>query len=234
MSIFGRRKKDRIEQESPHALRHPSEHRHHHDEAAAVAVIPAEQPRAAPKAREQDQPMPTVIGNAADMRGDVKTEGDVLAVGKFDGNVDCRTLKVDAGASINGSVRAVVVNLSGRVDGRIEARTLRVYASAVVTGDVHCQEIGIQPGAVFNASITMAASDVQRVTPTRADVQGARPKPLPSPRRQAAKDLMDDEFASGLRERQHGAKGRSRSVSDYVASPKGGETMPFLVEPVLN
>jgi cytoskeletal protein CcmA (bactofilin family) len=99
----------------------------------------------------------TVIGPDVVLKGNLKSGGDVLIVGTFEGDIACEgRLTIAAGANLVGSVGASEVILGGQIKGNsVATKSLTLLSTAEVRGDVTTPQIVIEPGATFVGRCTM-------------------------------------------------------------------------------
>lgn len=99
----------------------------------------------------------TVIGPDVVLKGNLKSAGDVVIAGVFEGDVACDgRVTIAAGATLIGAVGAAEVVLGGKVQGNsVATKALTLLSSAEVRGDVTTPQIVIEPGATFVGRCTM-------------------------------------------------------------------------------
>jgi len=99
----------------------------------------------------------TVIGPDVVLKGNLKSAGDVVIAGVFEGDVACDgRVTIAAGATLIGAVGASEVVLGGKVQGNsVATKALTLLSSAEVRGDVTTPQIVIEPGATFVGRCTM-------------------------------------------------------------------------------
>jgi cytoskeletal protein CcmA (bactofilin family) len=99
----------------------------------------------------------TVIGPDVILKGNLKSGGDVVIAGTFEGDIACEgRLTIVAGATVVGSVGAAEVVLGGKINGNsVATKTLTLLSTAEVRGDVTTPQIVIEPGATFVGRCTM-------------------------------------------------------------------------------
>ena len=102
----------------------------------------------------------TVIGADVVLKGNLKSAGDVVIAGVFEGDIECDgRVTIAAGATIIGAVGAAEVVLGGKVQGNsVATKALTLLSSAEVRGDVTTPQIVIEPGATFVGRCTMPQS----------------------------------------------------------------------------
>ena len=125
--------------------------------------------KAKPQDEKQTKTAPSII--SADMKviGSVESRGDLQLDGTVEGDVAGRTVTVNAGAIVRGSVSAESVRVAGTVKGGLNAKTVTLAATAKVEGDITHQALMVEMGAAFEGQC-------RRITkPERA--HGALDKP---------------------------------------------------------
>ena len=74
------------------------------------------------------------------------------------GDIAGRTITVSKSGSVNGTLGADTVVISGAVNGIIEARKIEVLATAYVTGELRYDSLSVNPGAHLEARCIPAAA----------------------------------------------------------------------------
>ena len=99
----------------------------------------------------------TVIGTDVVLKGNLKSAGDVVIAGIFEGDVACDgRVTIAAGATLIGAVGAAEVVLGGKVQGNsVATKSLTLLSTSEVRGDVTTPQIVIEPGATFVGRCTM-------------------------------------------------------------------------------
>jgi cytoskeletal protein CcmA (bactofilin family) len=99
----------------------------------------------------------TVIAADVILKGNLKSAGDVVIAGVFEGDVACEgRVTILAGATLIGAVGAAEVVLGGKVQGNsVATKALTLLSTAEVRGDVTTPQIVIEPGATFVGRCTM-------------------------------------------------------------------------------
>ena len=91
------------------------------------------------------------------IKGKVTGSGNLIVMGKLEGEVDLAgELVVAPPAVLNGEIRAVTLAVSGTVTGTLAAREkIHLEKSAVVSGRMNTPRISVVDGATFNGEIEM-------------------------------------------------------------------------------
>jgi cytoskeletal protein CcmA (bactofilin family) len=97
------------------------------------------------------------FGAKLSIKGKVTGGGNLIVMGKLEGEVDLTgELVVAAPAVLNGEIRAVTLAVSGNVTGTLTAREkIHLEKSAVVSGRMATPRISMVDGATFNGEIEM-------------------------------------------------------------------------------
>jgi len=98
---------------------------------------------------------------SADLRiiGDIASKGDLDVHGSVEGTVSVRSLGVAPGAVIEGTVRAMSVEIAGRVTGHLESDHVAIESTGSLDGDVSYRTLSVVPGGGLNARCTPRAED---------------------------------------------------------------------------
>ncbi|MBW7922711.1 MAG: polymer-forming cytoskeletal protein [Rubellimicrobium sp.] len=111
---------------------------------AASAPAPA-----APKAK----PPASILSSDLQIKGDLRTTGDIQIEGQVEGDIRAHLLTVGEGAVVKGELIADDVVINGRIVGRVRGIKVRLTSSARVEGDIIHKTIAIESGAHFEGSV---------------------------------------------------------------------------------
>ena len=97
----------------------------------------------------------SVISSGLSIEGKIVGSGHVRVAGKFKGDVQVDgNLHIDAGARLEGQVRASEVIVSGELQGNIEgAKRVEVQQGGVITGDVKAGQLTVAAGARMRGAV---------------------------------------------------------------------------------
>lgn len=97
------------------------------------------------------------IGSKLAIRGKVSGSGNLIVMGKLEGELDLNgELVVAPSARVDGEIQAATLTLSGRITGRLTAREkISLEKAAVVSGRLKTQRLSVAEGATFNGEIEM-------------------------------------------------------------------------------
>ena len=123
--------------------------------AAATSAAPAPKP-AAPAATPKPKPPASTLSSDLQIKGNLKTTGDIQVEGEIHGDIRAHLLTVGEGATIKGEIVADDVIVNGRVVGRVRGLKVRLTSTARVEGDIIHKTIAIESGAHFEGSVQRA------------------------------------------------------------------------------
>jgi cytoskeletal protein CcmA (bactofilin family) len=91
----------------------------------------------------------SIIAAEITIEGKISGSGDVRIAGRFKGDVQVDgNFRIDAGARLEGQVRAGVVVVGGELQGNIEAaKQVDVLSTGVIVGDVKAASITVAAGS---------------------------------------------------------------------------------------
>ena len=91
----------------------------------------------------------SVIAAELTIEGKISGSGDVRIAGRFKGDVQVDgNFRIDAGARLEGQVRAGIVVVGGELQGNIEAaKQVDVLSTGVIVGDVKAASITVAAGS---------------------------------------------------------------------------------------
>lgn len=143
-------------------------------EQPAQATVPASDNGAMEHVRavESKNRSDSVIGSELVITGDVKSSGDVRVDGTIKGDVDCASLTISQGGSVEGGITAEKVVIHGRASGSIKGRSVMLHQGAHVEADIRHQGIGIEMGTRYDGSLKWVDD---------AELEGSPAAPAPTP-----------------------------------------------------
>ncbi|HOJ52883.1 MAG TPA: polymer-forming cytoskeletal protein [Syntrophales bacterium] len=100
--------------------------------------------------QKKSQKVGIILGETAQIKGDLWGEGMTLIKGKVTGNIEGEQIIIDDKASIYGDIIGQTVSIAGEVDGQITAKEMvEIKATGHVKGDIKAPRIAIEEGAYF-------------------------------------------------------------------------------------
>ena len=124
---------------------------------AAAQPSPAAAPASTTPVMNKERPAmkESVISAGLSIEGKIVGSGHVRVAGKFKGDVQVDgNLHIDAGARLEGQVRASEVIVSGELQGNIEnAKRVEVQQGGVITGDVKAGQLTVAAGARMRGAV---------------------------------------------------------------------------------
>jgi len=86
------------------------------------------------------------------------TTNDMKITGNVAGDIAGRTITVSKNGSVNGSLGADTVVISGEVNGIVKANKIEVLSTAYITGELLYDRLSVNPGAYMEARCTPTAT----------------------------------------------------------------------------
>jgi cytoskeletal protein CcmA (bactofilin family) len=132
---------------------------------------------------KSDRAQMSVIGADITITGNIEASVDLHIEGRVQGDVRCATLILGESSSVNGSIFADRVRVSGIVDGAIETKDLAVEATARVTGDITYDRLRVANGGMLEGQMKRKAAEESpvdgklKLVEPKADARPADPKP---------------------------------------------------------
>jgi cytoskeletal protein CcmA (bactofilin family) len=122
-----------------------------------MALFAKDKPVAAPAVVERGDPGTSFFGAALSIKGKVSGSGNMIVMGKFEGELDLTgELVIAPSALVNGEVKAVSVTISGGFSGMLMVKErIHLEKSAVANGRLHTPKLSIADGAVLNGEVEM-------------------------------------------------------------------------------
>jgi cytoskeletal protein CcmA (bactofilin family) len=102
-------------------------------------------------------PQTALIGPKLTVKGKVSGSGNLILMGKLEGEFDLGgELVIAPPAVVAGEIKSAILTVSGTVNGTLTARDrIRLEKSARVQGRVAAARLAVEEGAVFNGEIEM-------------------------------------------------------------------------------
>lgn len=121
-----------------------------------VAATPDATRRAAPRASVE-----SVIAAELVIEGKISGNGDVRIGGRFKGDVQIEgNFRIDAGARLEGQVRAAIVVVGGELQGNIDAaKQVDVLSTGIIVGDVKAATITVAAGSRMRGHVEFGWED---------------------------------------------------------------------------
>ena len=103
--------------------------------------------------------MPSIIGADLKVVGNLSCDSDIDVQGTVEGDIEAKTVTVDADARVKGSIHAGAVIVSGTVDGKMEATEISLTGTSRVTGELLHETLSVDPGAVLEARLSRISKE---------------------------------------------------------------------------
>ena len=137
---------------------------------ANVAPLAPEPPRR--PARERSESRESVLASGLMLEGKIVGSGNVRVAGRFKGDVQIDgTLTLEAGARIEGQIKAGAVSVSGELLGNIiEARQVDLLQGGRVEGDVKAGSFTVASGARMRGKVEFGWEEEIQAAPDTGTV----------------------------------------------------------------
>jgi cytoskeletal protein CcmA (bactofilin family) len=153
--------------------------------------------------RERERPMSrsaqaaapsprTVISKESTFNGNVRSDGDILIEGSFEGEIDCKgTVIIAEGANVSATVRARNSTVAGSANGDFTCEErLTIQSSGEMRGKAQAPTLVVEEGAFFEGEFKMGSGGLTSVSSNLSSWQTGRSGTTrsTSPQPQAAGD----------------------------------------------
>ena len=124
-------------------------------ELPATPHIPARTPQP-----ERDSKESLIAANLT-IEGKIEGTGHIRIAGRFKGDVNVQgNLTIEAGAKVNGGVRASVVVIGGELEGNIDAATrVELLETGVLNGDLKAGSLTVAAGSRMRGQVEFGWDD---------------------------------------------------------------------------
>lgn len=111
--------------------------------------------------KERPEMKESVIAADLTIEGKIVGSGHVRIAGRFKGDVQVDgNLTIDAGANVDGQVRAQVVTVGGELKGNIDnAKRVEILETGIVTGDVKAGSLTVAAGSRMRGQVEFGWED---------------------------------------------------------------------------
>lgn len=108
-----------------------------------------------------ETPSVNIIGNGTDIKGNIKSNGDLRIDGFIKGTIQASgKVVVGTTGKVEGEISCQNADISGEVKAHIKvSELLSLKSNAVVSGDILTNKLAIEPGAVFTGACKMGNQD---------------------------------------------------------------------------
>lgn len=143
----------------------------------------------------------TVISKDSTFNGNVRSDGDLLIEGTFEGEIDCKgTVIIAEGANVSATVRARNSTVAGSANGDFTCEErLTIQSSGEMRGKAQAATLVVEEGAFFEGEFKMGAGGFTSMSSNFNNWQSGRsskpetPRPTPPKIQEAAESDNDDE-----------------------------------------
>ncbi|MFC3050950.1 bactofilin family protein [Kordiimonas pumila] len=101
---------------------------------------------------------PSIIASDVEIKGNIKTSGELQLDGTIIGDLACGGLAMGETGSVVGTIIADTVSIRGTVKGEVRARSVRLEQSAVIEGDIYHESLSVEAGAKLTGHFAHTSS----------------------------------------------------------------------------
>ncbi|MEN9704345.1 MAG: hypothetical protein RLZZ393_224 [Pseudomonadota bacterium] len=129
----------------------------------------------APRPEGQRDRAESVIASGLTIEGKIAGQGHVRIAGRFKGDVQVDgNVHVDAGARVEGQVRATEITVSGELVGNIDgAKRVELRQGGMITGDVKAGSLTVAAGSRMRGQVDFGWDDSTRGGDIKVRTPGA-------------------------------------------------------------
>ncbi len=100
------------------------------------------------------------FANGTEIKGEIKSTGDIRIDGKLIGSVDLKgKLVIGNTGMVEGEIICSNCDVQGKIVGKVTVtEQLSLKSSAILEGEVVAKKLSIEPGAIFNVTCKMNES----------------------------------------------------------------------------
>ena len=108
--------------------------------------------------------MINLIGVGTDIKGDIKSTGDIRIDGSLTGNLNTKgKVVIGETGKIKGEINCKNSDVLGKIEGKIVAiDQLSLKATSVINGDLIASKLAIEPGARFTGNCNMSSNSLDQ------------------------------------------------------------------------
>jgi cytoskeletal protein CcmA (bactofilin family) len=139
-----------------------------------MGLFAKDRPDAASAVHEPGDHETSFFGTKLSIKGKVSGAGNVIVMGKLEGEFDLNgELVVAPSALVSGEVKAISVTVSGGFSGTLTAlEKIHIEKSAVVSGRLLTSRLSMVDGAIINGEIEMKKPSESELTPKGPSQKG--------------------------------------------------------------
>ena len=117
------------------------------------------------KNKENELPSINLLGPGAEIKGDIKVNGDFRIDGTLIGSIECNgKIVVGPSGAIEGDIQCQNADFSGDVKATVKvSELLTLKHTAQFSGEIFTNKLAIEPGAKFSGTCKMDGSGNREV-----------------------------------------------------------------------
>ena len=101
--------------------------------------------------------------------GNITADSDFRIDGLIEGELNCSgKVVIGEAGKVKGAIICQQAEIMGLLDGKVTChQQLSLRANGKIQGDVHTKTLIVEPGAIFNGTCSMGATEAPKATPVK-------------------------------------------------------------------
>ena len=100
----------------------------------------------------------TLIGEDCHIQGNIRAKNSIKIDGHIQGNLTIEgSVIIGEKIHVQGDIQCADLVVFGRLDGNVAVRQLQLKQTAQIYGNIEAQILQVEPGAVYQGSVSMQA-----------------------------------------------------------------------------
>jgi cytoskeletal protein CcmA (bactofilin family) len=100
----------------------------------------------------------SVIGPDLQVTGELTSKGTMWIHGQVDGTAVAKTVVIEKGGHVKGTISADTVVIAGKVEGEVSAQSVEIKEGAHVEADIQHEQISVASGAALLGQVRRRTS----------------------------------------------------------------------------
>ncbi len=103
----------------------------------------------------------TIISSDLTVEGDIKSDGNLSVDGRLIGNLNCKSVTINSGGSIEGNIEADQLTNLGGITGDIHAKGVELKEGSKTKSNLKSDNLQVSAGAVLKGKVHISGSGNQ-------------------------------------------------------------------------
>jgi cytoskeletal protein CcmA (bactofilin family) len=107
---------------------------------------------------------PSFIGKSVKIKGEIKSDGEILIEGTVQGKIDAKNhVVVEKNGKVNADINAVEIIIKGTVNGNVHGSgKVQIVPEGILNGNIVSRRVVLAEGAIFKGSIDMTIKEEKK------------------------------------------------------------------------